>query len=397
MKKFKLLLLAALAVTAITAFVGCGKKKKNSTINLNNYLTITEAGYDNYGRVIVDFDEEKFKADNKGKIKFKAADNEAKLAYMLSGSDDMGLFLDYVDSSAYAKNNKNLSNNDNVTIEWSFDEEDVADIKNYFGLTLGKNLTYTNQEYVVSNLEKAEEFNPFDHITVSFGGAEGNCYIEINEENIDELDYASFEYNFDKYSVKNGDKVVINVVFSSYLEKEDFINKYNKIFVEGSKEYTISGLSKYVTTKNDITEDMYNKMDQTLRDVFTAEFARDNCTKYFKDMTLLGNYVLNIKNPSSMGYGDYYNYVYFVYKITLKDGFTYYYTGYYRNVMLLSDGTCTTDLSDYRIPYNTIKYYADDSYWGNYLDGVANLDSLFNKYVTSYIDSYSYENTVVES
>lgn len=62
---------------------------------------------------------------------------------------------------------------------------------------------------------------------------------------------------------------------------------------------------------------------------------------------------------------------------------------------MLSDGVCSVDLSDYNTAslelFSDSGFYINDSYK---VAGYPDLDTLFNKQVTQFIDKYEYENTV---
>ena len=146
---------------------------------------------------------------------------------------------------------------------------------------------------------------------------------------------------------------------------------------------------------------MYHKMDQQLRDNLTACFAGWAPAENLKEMQLLGNYTLSLKDGMQASYGAGSNYIYFVYKVTSGgteyDDFTYYWYGYYTNAMILADGTCTVDISSYRVPdtgwFSSEKVRINDKYVAY---GFADLDSLFNNHVVSQIEKYEYQSTVSE-
>lgn len=67
--------------------------------------------------------------------------------------------------------------------------------------------------------------------------------------------------------------------------------------------------------------------------------------------------------------------------------------------MLLEDGTCSFDLSTATVPKGSVFFgvASGEIYWAAdkiYFTGYGDLDSLFNKQVTSKIGEYKYESTV---
>ena len=118
---------------------------------------------------------------------------------------------------------------------------------------------------------------------------------------------------------------------------------------------------------------------------------------------MIGNYLVTLKDGMS---GSPNNYLYYVYKVTysndnVKD-FVYYWYGYYENIIILADGTCAVDLSDYTVS-TASSFFGSGS--GDYLAvegddnrhfvaGFADLDTFFNKHIVSKIETYEYKQTI---
>lgn len=93
------------------------------------------------------------------------------------------------------------------------------------------------------------------------------------------------------------------------------------------------------------------------------------------------------------------NIYYGIYKLSISSGeneFSYYMYCTFQNLMLLPDGTCSVDLTDYSIPEVSVDFWGEiqgegfksgDYYYAGYED----LDSLFNHCVTKNIEWYEYE------
>ncbi|MEZ3453724.1 MAG: hypothetical protein K1W17_05080 [Oscillospiraceae bacterium] len=289
-----------------------------------------------------------------------------------------------------------LSNGDKITFKW--DDIDTKKFKEKYSLKLN----FSDVPYEVSGLEQAEEFNPFDYITVTYEGFApyGKLNISKNGEN----PVYGISYRADKADgLSNGDKVVVRAEAGSDITEYCFGKGYAPSEIE--REFTVSGLASYATKLNLIPAEAMTKMDTHAQDVFKANVAKNwnDSGESLKDIKLIGNYFL-IPKDSSISTNTY-NYVYFIYKITAENpekdsAFDYYYYSYYTNIILLDDGTCSFDLNDITVPEGSSFFglvsgeaFSTGEY---YYKGYEDLDSLFNKHITAKIDKYQYESTVEE-
>lgn len=138
-------------------------------------------------------------------------------------------------------------------------------------------------------------------------------------------------------------------------------------------------------------------MDYHAQDLLKAYIAKTEDEGYLSEIELLGNYMLTPKDPSI--YVSKKNYIYYIYKVSFNDGLYYYHYTYYTDVMLLEDGTCSFDLSSATVPQGSVFFgvSSGEVYWATdkiHFAGYGDLDSLFNKQVTSKIGEYNYESTV---
>lgn len=260
-------------------------------------------------------------------------------------------------------------------------------------------LDYSDITYAVNGLEEVDSFNPFDYVEVSFSGISPNGAVTItpNYEQ-PEIQYVSF--SADKNSgLKVGDTITVTASISGTVDS--FVEKFGVVLGKTEETYTIDNLACYISDIEDIPEDMYNKMDKQLKDTFNAHVASSWDNKdAVKEFEQIGNYLLTLKDGMS---GTPNNYLYFVYrlKITVEDGsdFVYYWYGYYTDIMLLADGTCSVDLSGYIVSesssswgYNSGDYLPCDA--NHYVAGFADLDSFFNQHIVSKIEKYEYTQTI---
>ncbi|MCD8224439.1 MAG: hypothetical protein LUC99_06285 [Clostridiales bacterium] len=376
----KKLLAVFVIAGGMLALTGCGSTK----VDLNKYVSIEAKGYDTIGEATYSFDYEAFNDDYGKKIKNKSKDNSAGL---LSGRTSAELLIDY----CVAKNltpSKGLSNGDTVTLVWDC-KDDLAE--EYFDCKLN----YSDIDYTVSGLKEVETFDPFDYVDVTFSGTapDGVVAIAPDYEEKNAMQYVKF--SADKSSnLENGDTVMVTASIQG--SSEDFIKKYGAVLGKTKNSYTVDGLAEYIHDISEVPSDIYEKMDKQLRDDLMSDFAGWK-NEDLKNMELLGNYVLSLKDGKKSSEN---NRVIFVYNVTAENDqsngeFNYYWYGYFCDVVLLPDETCETDLSYYKTPGSAdiIKFEGQSSY--KYY-GFKDIKSLYENCVVSNIDDYEYTSTVQE-
>lgn len=369
--------LVLLAISSVV-LVGCGK----TTVDLDEYLTIEVDGYDSMGEAKANFDIDALEDEYYGKIK--------------DPDGDKADIRDFVNDCVSGNLNKTsgLSNGDTVIWTWDCKENRAEEDYNV-------KFKCSDIEYAVGNLKKVESFNPFDYLSVTFTGTSPYGAITLNpDSNQPEMSYISFSAD-KKKDLKTGDTVTVSA--SIEIPDDAFVEKFGKIPGKTEETYTVEGLAHYVKDLSEIPSDMYNKMDTQLQDELAAEYVNlgwDNST--ITNMELLGNYMLYLKEGMD---GSPANYVYFIYEVTFhhtndeyEGDYSYYWYGYYTDVMILEDGTCSFDLSNYTVPQSDwiLAPREKATFLGGklYAYGYNDLDSLFNKHVVSKKDKYDYVDTV---
>ena len=134
---------------------------------------------------------------------------------------------------------ENLSNGEEITVQITV--TDVAADKIASG----------EKKYTVSGLTQIEKVDVFKSIELVTEGVSGNAAAEIKL-----LDNSTFfkacEFDIDpKHKLSNGDKVIVTIKNSNYLAE-----KYNKAPQTMSKEFAIQGLGSYVTSADQISQEL---------------------------------------------------------------------------------------------------------------------------------------------
>ena len=127
-------------------------------------------------------------------------------------------------------------------------------------------------------------------------------------------------------------------------------------------EYTVEGLSRYIRTASDVSEESLQLMKSQAEDVFRAKAASNwGEEETLKGLDYIGNYLLTAK--SSSWSAD--NILYLVYKVTVHDMYSndgetydedssYYWYIAYNNLLVDDSGEILVDVTDYDIPSDRI-------------------------------------------
>lgn len=389
---------AVILCTALICFTGCGK----STVDLNDYVTVEFYGYDGAGQSKYSFDAERMVEENSKAFGFKSKnvdsyDDKTKRVYNNIVRDvkrDVALDINP---------GKNLSNGDKVTITWKKTPESLSERYKI-------EFTCSDIQEKVSNLEQLEKYDPFDGLEITFDGMgpDGTASLKIPKRDL------NIKYEADKCeNLNNGD--VITVTASSY--DYDDVNEYalskGYTLTTTEKQFTVEGLSSYIGSMDAIPPDMLEKIKSQAEDSIVSSIVSSNSNREsLESVSCLGSYFLvrkeGFKTPA-------HNAIYMVFEVKQKvqgylktetkedmkeyDITFYTYVGY-PDLILLNDGTWSVDLN--RAEYCKDKVACNCGYdswgWTPYLYyGYANLDLVFDKCVTIYMEGYNYESSVKEN
>ena len=368
------------------------------TVNLNKYVSITSEGYDSIGSASAKFMLEDFTRDYGNKIKFKGASMPDNASSYSCPAEYM--FSNYISGSL--NNSSNLSNGETITFEWNVDETSIAD-------SFKVKLKYENIDYAVSGLKKADTFDIFSKVNVTFEGSSPNGTVSITNENDDyPVSYWSFVADKDS-GLSNGDKITVSVDGDDAMIQE-CLNETGMIPDSLSKEYEVSGLDSNITKLEQIPDDIMQKMKKQVEDKLESTAASDwEKGIDISKMTYAGAYLLTAKEGVDSEYN---NRVILVYAVDVSADteiddtnytgkFGYYYYGEFSNLVLLDDGTVSLDLNNIETPRETVELNTHvESWWSEVVynfDGYSDLDTLFNKTVVAFKDQYEYESSVDDS
>ena len=161
---------------------------------------------------------------------------------------------------------ENLSNGEKVKIiakdyEGGDIDKKLADI--------GKVAASKEYIYTVTGLEELEEYDPFNGVTLTFKGINGEGTVEINKDYLVNDYVYSFDYIPDKTEgLSNGDVVVVKVEndYGDYKTVEDFAASRGLRMTVNQKEFTVEGLLEPFSDPKQIDE-----IDPFLFDLLRSE------------------------------------------------------------------------------------------------------------------------------
>lgn len=382
MKSLKMIAVGMTAAAMCMALTGCGEK----SFNVTDTMEISFDGYNGYGVCVLENEYAWVSNVNEwyGDLIDDAqrAGNEAKL----------------MDTVIYEITpSEGLSNGDSVTIK-----ANIGSAAEEFAFQLeSEEITVT-----VEGLEEVEMIDPFEDVSVSFEGIapNGKVNVQMNDSSGD-VGYTVSQES----GLSNGD--VITVTLEPKEGMNAYAERYGRAFSTTEKTYTVEGLTSYAAALDSIPKDMMSKLQQQAEDSIQASAASWTEGNSIKEAKLLGHYFLTAKEGFSVKPQ---NELYLVYEITANvtglkrggDGETmetaeekYYTYCCFTDLMLLSDGTCSVDLSAGELCSNRIK--SDYGYYDFWVgatfykyNGFEDLDSMFNHCITKKTESYQYESTV---
>lgn len=426
-KLLPILIVCALAIVIIIV-VAVNHKP---TIDLSKYIKITFDGYDTVGNASYSFDSDQFRNDYSGKLKINkkalqdeltnAGSDAEDLLNLFGGSDSVSDYIENIDPISYLSYafdgivtpSDGLTNGDTVTFSWALTDDEIKELNNAFNCKFkADDVTAT-----VEGLEEAETFDPFDGVQITYDGMAPNGRISnISRGNDPICQYLDYSANKDD-GLSNGDTITITVdsYYADNLQSY-LVENYGKIPSETSKEYTVSGLSRYISSASEIPDATLKQMQAEAEDAFNANVASNwnSDSAELVSLQYIGNYFLTAK--SSDTYSNH-NIIYLIYKVrahvwyvndnedSYDNNIDYYWYCRFSDIILSDDNECAVDLTKYQTPsYDYVTFTVDSGVnsgwwstkqWTFY--GYEKVDMMYNQLVSVNIDKYKSENNVEDT
>lgn len=380
MKKF---VLAVASMLALCFLMGCGGETE---IDVNQYVKVEFSGYDTIGEIAeYEFDVKQMKKDHDALEDVSKKDIEKIFEEAFSFDKTSG-----------------LTNGDQVAVTWDVDEDDIEDFAEEYKVQL----LYSDFTIEVSELEKAETFDPFEGVVVEYSGTAPfvTAYV-YDQRDYDAIGRYEFEYSLDKSDhLSNGDEITLTVE-SYYGEEFDkyCIENYGKIPEATTKKITVKGCKQYVTKVEDIPAADKDKLDEYMQNNLKKVAEGWSYPDSLCEITFMGNvFAEKLHDTYYSPYVD--NALYFIYKVdvdSVVDGaFAYYYYGLVTGLSLNESGDLV--YSEYNISFPTMYngWYTSGTYFQKgalYYEGYETYDALYNDVLQPLSENYdTVDNSVDE-
>ena len=139
-------------------------------------------------------------------------------------------------------NNYDLEEGEKFTVKASFSDSDAS--------AAGYIILESEKEYTATNLPQPAVLNPFDYVTVTFTGLEGNGKLSYQKTgDIDFMRYISFASDKTS-SLVEGDIITLTYTVS---DNQDPLKYGYKLAEVTDKQYTVPQLGKHLTNFSDLT------------------------------------------------------------------------------------------------------------------------------------------------
>ncbi|MBQ4426029.1 MAG: hypothetical protein II882_09910 [Lachnospiraceae bacterium] len=211
----------------LLAISGCGKK--SATVNINDYLSVSTDGFDNYGVLSSSFDQKGLQDALIAQLGYK---RETRL-----GAEMISLLEHALQSVITGEWNKtkDLKNGDVLTYTWTVDDALLAD-------TFNVTLLHEPFEYTVGNLTVGKEVDPFQNLTWSVEGFNGEAVLTYQgDPGIGGLSYV---YEGKTEELCNGD--VLHFSLAGYSDEKTFLHQTGSVITVFEKDFTVDGLIELV-------------------------------------------------------------------------------------------------------------------------------------------------------
>lgn len=307
-KKTYFALFATLVVASVVMFfiLYITKDGQNRIeIPLANYVEISYGGYDTLGEAKLSLNEESFRNDYE-KILHYDIDTLLGKELQEKYQDPCEGFLHTLKIGLDKE--RELSNGDVVTCEWTIDQELEA--------AFDCRLKYSNLEWTISGLEPVTIFDPFKEMNVSAvkdkysGKIKATC--NSTEAFASDISYVITPNK----NLKNGDEVTISLSDKAKKRSEELFETSKIRFIRTEMKYEVKELTTYVTDIDEISEEYMEQLKELCEYAITSEI-RDGFWKDYittNHMELENVYFIKEKDGVQKKK---HNVIYIVYKVNV--------------------------------------------------------------------------------
>ncbi len=367
---------AAAAVIVILFFLLAGR------VNLNPYLDVRFADYDEYGSVTCTFDTAAFREQYGDKIKWKRGADLSAYGLTMEEVDPTDFLLtccvDYaVDLSADDLTDGSLKNGDTVWIRWNCDDALAREM-------LGVKLKYSDFSLEVEGLVDPDSVeNLFSGVDVTFSGIapKGEAAVTVSDEaNADVSDFVLSAAT----DLENGDIVTVSLSPSAV---DEFRQSYGMDPFITEQNYTVQGLDSFLMRIADIPEDTFAALQTRAEEAMASGVGKTAVDGVAVAGTAYQGACLVCGETEEEGY---LNTLYLVYQVNaeakipdaeVEESFSFFTYVSFQNLILQANGIFEVNPEEYALPTNVYgrefgKGEDDTAYAKGEYFGYSSLDKL---------------------
>ncbi len=363
MKKNKKILISVISiiiVAIIAVVITIIIVNRKPTFNLNDYTKITTEGYDGYGTATAKIDIKTLLADASEELDITTEIQQLQFEFLIE---------EVINGKKELSKNINLSNGEKIVLKWTINESQLETLE----AKLDCHFEYENFDYNVTGLKAINEYDPFKNATMEFSGVDGLGEAAFTKPNdIPENIYLVYNLS-ETYNLNEGDTVTVTID-----NPEKYLENGIKL-IQTQKEYTVEGLSQYITTLSQVSDEAKTKFDDIAKKIVDEKVPKNwTDAESYKGASLIGEAIVKINLWNSE-----YTSIAMVYEISADNpvgNFTYYYYVLLSNPIINKDGETDYD-GNYTVPTggSVIKGYTfgDAFYRGDYYyEGFETLSAL---------------------
>lgn len=376
-------------------------------IPLDDFISLELSGYNTVGEAQIAFDYNSYLNQYGEEIRFKSEAAKERFQRDYPENADVvpaagWLMLVKVGLSQY----EGLSNGDTVTLKSNSADSAVKTYFNYVPV-------YNDAEYVVAGLKEPEEIDILNDLNVTFEGY--SPAIAVADAKLpprwSTLENLCLEVSKTE-NLMEGEIIEISLATVDGTDLEKYLATCGYVPAEITRTFEVSGDGHYITSVNEIPEDIMTQMQERSEDVYTTYLSTKNGSNYswthdVNYMNYLGSLLLSDKDGAD---NDTQNTLYLVYEASTyitakpspgsrtkyKNNAIWYFVTKYDNATLTSDGICNIDPLDVElVQIGEIGFAADDA--GEIVEiyyGYASIDEVTSQLVTPYSGTYDCENKI---
>ena len=377
----------AVLILAIALFGYRTWSNRPVQIALSDYYNVSFQGADGYGQLDYEFDESKFVNENKDKIKLNYPEAGGRIPNPISLSTDLANSIDF-NTEVFVEPEENLSNGDEVTLNFN---NDSLDIENYYNVKIKND----SKKVVVDGLKEVKEVNPADYYEVEVEGVSPNASLNIvKKENAPEYLENVRAYADQSNILSSGEEVEIKFEY----DENYLIENYGVVISPNTIKVTIDGIASYVSSYDELSDEDKKELEEE------AGYQIDDQVKKWTEADLSKKELIGtvtISPKDSGGYFSSYNNVYLIYGITATENIPekdYKYDFSYYTYIRFDDVLNSEDddlYKEVKASNKSLRHRAAVEAGKNesiYYSGYYFMEELMNDIYNSYDqDSYNYE------